>query len=124
MADQARLNSATPVLMSGDYERSKTFFTNTLGFAVIEEGGDPARFGIFQRDGAVIYVNAWNGSQDPTPETWDVYFHVDDLQGLAKEVAATGARISKPIHSTVYGMDEFEVTDPDGNVLCFGCDSK
>ena len=54
---------ATPVLMSGDYERSKAFYTETLGFRVIEEGGDPARFGIFERGGAVLFVNAWNGAR-------------------------------------------------------------
>ncbi len=39
---------------------------------------------------------------------------------LAAEFGAAGVDISKSLHDAVYGMREFGVTDPDGNVLCFG----
>ena len=31
-------------------------------------------------------------------------------------------RATRPVENTVYGMREFEITDPDGNVVCFGED--
>lgn len=115
-----RLTSATPVLRSDDYERSRAFFTDGLGFKVIEEGGDPPRFGIFQKDGAVLFVDSWNGADDAPSASWSAYIHVDDLASFATEVEAAGVVISKPLHDTVYGMREFELTDPDGNIICFG----
>ena len=54
---------------------------------------------------------------------WDAYIHVAGLDDLQSEFEAAGARISRHIEETVYGMREFDVTDPDGNVICFGEDT-
>ena len=116
-----RLESATPVLRSGDYPRAKAFYVEVLGFTCVEEGGDPAGFGIFIRDGARIFVEAWQGAEADY-DRWRAYVHVDDLDALAAELGARVA-FSRPVTETVYGMREFEVTDPDGNVICFGADA-
>ncbi len=116
------IRSATPVVRTGDYPRAHKFYTESLGFTCTEEGGEPAKFGIFQRDGAVIYVNGHNGP-DAAYEHWRAYFHVGDLDAVADEFRAKGQALSKDIWTTVYEMREFEVTDPDGNVLCFGADA-
>ena len=122
--ETARVLQSTPVLMSGDYVRSKAFYEQTLKFRVVEEGGDPPRFGIFERGGAAIFVNAWSGARAPVPDIWDAYLHVSGLERLFEELESAGAPITRSIEDTVYGMREFEVTDPDGNVLCFGEDSE
>ncbi len=116
------LQRATPVLKSGDYPRSRAFFVEKLGYRVVEEGGDPPRFGIFQRGKSVIFVDAWHGAPAPLPEVWEAYVHVAGLKQLCAEFEAAGVDITRPIEETVYGMREFEVTDPDGNVICFGED--
>lgn len=115
--------TSTPVLGSGDYARSRNFYADLLGFGIIEEGGDPPRFGIFRRGQATLFVDAWKGAPTPTPGKWDAYIHVKNLTRLLKELETSQAPITHPIEETVYGMREFEVTDPDGNVLCFGEDS-
>ena len=112
---------ATPVLRVADYETSKRFWVDLLGFAVIEEGGDPPRFGIFRRGGAVVFVNAWDGVRTPHPAGWDAYFHVGDLEGFHAHLSKQLQNLD-PIRDTVYGMREFELQDPDGNRLCFGMD--
>ncbi len=114
---------ATPVLKSEDYPRSRAFYVEVLGYGVAEEGGDPPRFGIFKRGESVLFVDAWHGGPRPVAGTWDAYIHVSGLAALFAELEARGAPISRPIEDTVYGMREFEVTDPDGNVLCFGEDA-
>ena len=111
---------ATPVLKSADYPRSRAFYVDKLGYAVIEEGGDPPRFGIFERGRSVLFVDAWHGAARPVSGAWDAYVHVDGLDALLDELREKGATITRPIENTVYGMREFEVTDPDGNVICFG----
>ena len=116
------IRSATPVVRTGDYPRAHAFYTGILGFTCTEEGGAPAKFGIFQRDKAVIYVNGHNGA-DAAYDHWRAHFHVDDLEAMAAEFAAKGLAPSRDIWTTVYDMREFEVTDPDGNVLCFGADA-
>ena len=120
--DKPAFERATPVLKSADYPRSRTFWLETLGFELREEGGDPARFGIFARGGSVVFVDAWHGPAQPVAGAWDAYLHVTGLEALFQELQGRGANITRPVEDTVYGMREFEVTDPDGNVVCFGED--
>lgn len=126
MAESSKiiLERATPVLGSDDYPRSREFYISKLGFDVIEEGGDPPRFGIFRRGQAFLFVDAWKGVPKHVPGKWDAYLHVNGLTDLLSEFDVQGVPITRPIENTVYGMREFEVTDPDGNVLCFGEDSE
>lgn len=115
------LTSSIPVLRVAEYPRAKAFWTGVLGFTVGEEGGDPARFGIFHRDTATVFLDSWNGA-DPKPSPgWRAYFHTNDLDALANELA--GQPIKGPV-VTVYGMREIEITDPDGNTVCFGQDAE
>ena len=118
--DGAQLRRATPVLMCADYTASRSFYVDSLGFRVVEEGGEPARFGILERQGATVFLNAWRGARAPVPEVWDAYVHVEGVDSLREAYAAAGVPLTKNVHDTTYGMREFEVTDPDGNVLCFG----
>lgn len=121
---QVAFERANPVLMSGDYGRSRAFYADKLGFTIIEEGGDPAQFGIFRRGTAQLFIDGWHGGQPAIPTCWDAYIHVTDVTALAKELEAAGVALSQPVHTTGYGMTELEITDPDGNVICFGCDAE
>ena len=56
------LRSAIPVLRAADYPRARAFWTGVLGFEIGEEGGDPPRFGIFHKEGATVFVDAWHMS--------------------------------------------------------------
>ena len=115
------LTSSIPVLRVGDYPRARAFWTEAMGFAVGEEGGDPARFGIFHRDAAVVFVDAWHGADRLPSPGWRAYFHVDDVDALAVSLAGKVA-VEGP-KNAAYGMRELVVSDPDGNRLCFGMDA-
>ena len=92
-----------------------------MGFVVGEEGGDPARFGIFHRGKATVFVDAWHGADAEPSPAWRSYFHTDDVDALATELREAGAEIDGP-EDKVYGMREITLRDPDGNLLCFGQD--
>ncbi len=115
---------ATPVLRSGDYPRSRAFYTNILGFKVMEEGGDPPRFGIFRKDDAVVFVDSWQGPPTDTSARWVAYIHVDDVVALRDQLAGQGVAGLGEVRVTNYGMREVELRDPDGNLLCFGVDAS
>lgn len=116
----AALLNSTPVLAVTDYDRSRDFYRDVLGFSLGEEGGDPPRFGIFNRGRASVFLDAWREMKSPQI-CWAIYFHVDDLDAMHTEYAASGAKPGE-IGEMSYGMREFEVVDPDGHVLCFGQD--
>ena len=88
---------STPVLRSADYPRSRAFFVDLLGFDVVEEGGEPPRFGIFKRGNAFFFVDAWHGGPTPSPTVWSAYVHVANLQALHDSYAAAGVEISRPV---------------------------
>ncbi|MEO0913055.1 MAG: VOC family protein, partial [Pseudomonadota bacterium] len=107
------LHSATPVLRTDDYQRSKAFYVDVLGFRCVEEAGEPvAGFGIFIRDKARVFIEAWIGAE-PRHDRWRAYFHVTDLDPLAAEFRAKGGAPSDIVR-TEYDMREVTITDPDG----------
>jgi predicted enzyme related to lactoylglutathione lyase len=114
------LTSAIPALRVADFARARAFWTQKLGFMVTEEGGDPPRFGIFERDGQRVFLDAWHGPDPEGAAGWRVYFHTDDIDATASAIIATGQALNKPVELTAYCMREFEIIDPDGNRLCFG----
>ena len=116
------LETSVPVLRVSDYPAARAFWHGKLGFAVFEEAGEPVvGFGILKRDAARVFLTAWDGPEAPYAK-WRAYFHTSDLDGLIAEWSASGVEIKGPTH-TFYGMREIEVSDPDGNCLCFGQDA-
>lgn len=114
--------NATPMLRVGDYQRAKAFYMDVLGFKQIEEAGEPeAGFGIFRAGTAQIFLHSWDGPGEAW-DNWRAYFYVPDMEGLTAHLQAHGASFKGPT-VTEYGMREVEVTDPDGNILCFGQDA-
>ena len=113
------ISSSIPVLRAADYPRARAFWTETLGFTVGEEGGDPARFGIFHKEKATVFVDAWQGADAEPSPGWRAYFHVDDVDAFA---ASLDWPHTEGPEDKVYGMRELVIIDPDGNRLCFGQD--
>ena len=118
-----RVLRSTPVLKTGNYENARAFYRDRLGYEIKEEGGEPPRFGIFGRGRSVLFVDGWHGEPTRVGSAWEAYVHVDGLDALFAEFQAADVNITRPIETTVYEMREFEVTDPDGNVVCFGEDT-
>ena len=114
--------NATPVLRVADYRRARAFYTDILGFDVIEEAGEPdTGFGILRAGKAQLFLMAWNGAE-ADHDGWRVYLYPEDLSGRVAHMKTTGTAFSGPL-VTEYGMREVEVRDPDGNVLCLGEDA-
>ena len=74
----------------------------------------------------MIFIDAWHPPAESAPEGregWSAYIHVRGLDAICAEILAAGLEIRRPIELTNYGMREFEVADPDGNIICFGEDA-
>jgi len=116
------LTSSIPVLRVSDYARAYDFWRGILGFDVVEEAGEPVTgFGIFRRDAAQVFLIAWDGPE-AAYAGWRAYFHTDDLD----EIIARLTRSDQPYKGptlTEYGRREIEVSDPDGNTVCFGAEA-
>ena len=112
-------HSACPVLRVSDYARARRFYTDILGFDVVEEAGEPvAGFGIFRAGSAQIFLIAWNGPEAEY-HAWRVYLYPENLDAFVDTLRDAGQSFKGPT-KTEYGTREVELSDPDGNVLCFG----
>ncbi|MQQ09447.1 hypothetical protein GFB49_13345 [Epibacterium sp. SM1979] len=115
-------SNATPVLRVSDYQRAKTFYMDVLGFSVGMEAGEPiVGFGIFRVGKAQVFLTAGDGPAE-SYDGWRVYFYPEDFDGFVAALQEKQLAFKGPT-TTEYGMVEVEVTDPDGNVLCFGKDA-
>lgn len=110
-----------------DYPTARRFYVDTLGFEVVEEGGDPPRFGIVRRDAAYLFLDAWHGGPPPDDtgaKVWQAYLHVVEIDLLRDRLRAQGVELKVDLYTTAYGMRELELDDPDGNRLCLGADTE
>ena len=116
------LTSSVPVLRVSDYPRARAFWQDALGFDVVQEAGDPVTgFGIYRQGAAQAFLIAWDGAEADY-DGWRAYFHSDDLDAVTKRLKDAKTDFKGPT-VTEYNMREVEVTDPDGNVVCFGQDA-
>jgi len=112
-----------PILSVEDVEKSAEFFTGGLGFSFAgswqDDDGAPD-FAIVVLDH--ITVGLKRTKQVKKSDAWAAYFYVEDIEAYAAQVTGAGVKLANEVADKPYGCRELEVTDPDGNVLCFGQD--
>ena len=114
----ARLTEACPQLPAADVGKAAAWYRDKLGFAIRRLY--PAHgFAIVGRDDVEIHL--WTCRERRIAESTSAYFRVDDIDGLHAALAAAndGGTLGE-VADREWGMREFYVTDPDGNLLKFG----
>jgi uncharacterized glyoxalase superfamily protein PhnB len=118
----ARLIKACPLFAAIDVGRAAQWYRDKLGFAIGHLYPDHG-YAIVQRDG--IEIHFWKCDDRHIAENTSAYFRVDDIEAVHGDLqrAAEGGRIS-PVADREWGMREFYVWDPDGNLLKFGVPAR
>ena len=113
-----------PVLHVADVERSLAYYCDVLGFErAWAWGDDEPIIAQVNRNGLEIILDA--ASVIPRagkPTVLSMTLHAaDELGALHDELAGRGARIVKPPFPVSWqpGVFQFDVEDPDGNLLLF-----
>jgi uncharacterized glyoxalase superfamily protein PhnB len=122
----AKFVSSAPVLFVRDVRASAEHYRDTMGFRFDRFYGDPPSFVILGRDGLHVMLKSasdhsaiiprWNIS----PNLWDMYFWVDDVEELYREFQGRGAKIDYELCDQPYGCREFGTQDIDGHDIGFG----
>jgi catechol 2,3-dioxygenase-like lactoylglutathione lyase family enzyme len=116
---------AVPVLPSRDLQRTLTFYER-LGFALRGATIETYEYLIVMR-GTIELHFYLDRDVDPLTTSFSCYVRVRDADRLHLEWdtigvptdAATGSRLMAPA-DTAYGLREFALVDPDGNLLRVG----
>jgi catechol 2,3-dioxygenase-like lactoylglutathione lyase family enzyme len=125
---RAITQAISPYFIVSNVDRTIAFYCDRLGFETRFKAPDQdPYFAIVGRDGAQIFVKA-DRDVAPLPNpvrhpymAWDAFVYTANPDALAAEFADRGAGFSKPLKDTHDGLRGFEISDPDGYVLFFGC---
>ena len=111
-------HSVSPFLASEDLPVSLAFYLDKLGFTLAWEWGQPAELAAVCRDEVELTLAS---RADAKPDGISrLYLHIDGIDDYHAQLLAAGVAITVAIADRPYGMRDFSVTDPAGNVLCFG----
>jgi catechol 2,3-dioxygenase-like lactoylglutathione lyase family enzyme len=110
----ARLLAAIPKLASLDIERSLTFFER-LGF---KRRGSHPDYGMIERDGVQIHL--WRCQDPRIPTETACRIAVEGIEHLFEAYSKLGViHPNGSLEAKPWGVSEFSVLDPDGNLITF-----
>lgn len=120
------LKDMVTMLICDDVQESIRFYTELLGFRVVDRMDDIGKTGWASLNHGPVQIMLASPSYllDPVkvqgryPQLM-LYFYPEDVTGLHAEVCAAGYKPTDLVHR-FYGMKEFELLDPSGHVLVFG----
>lgn len=113
MSPAVRFEGAQPILRVGNMQRALEFYVGKLGFENAVWGNEG--FTSVNRDAAGIYLTT---DAQGRGGAW-VWVGVEDAAALHADLAAKGVKITMPPTNFSWAL-EFQVEDPDGNVLRIG----
>lgn len=122
------LTGVTPNIFTTDVARSTAFYRDVLGFSVTMTVPEtpPFVFVLLQRDDVTVYINALEAVHADAPAAKvvvgnagvGIFIQMTDVASHWKAVKDR-APVLMPLKDQWYGMTEFTVADPDGNLVTF-----
>ena len=123
-----RVTGIAPFFLVADVTKAAGFYRDKLGFKIIgyffEE---PPVFAMVGRDDKIIMLSLMQGGRGGSNRSHksgavDAYVWTDDVDTLHADFSRSRVEIVMPPTLRIYGMNELEIRDLDGYVLCFGQD--
>jgi uncharacterized glyoxalase superfamily protein PhnB len=118
------LKKVIPILFVHDVKVCATFFREKLGFEIDFLHGLPPFYGAVSRDGVCLHIRfvhrpffAQAAAQEGSLILASI--EVANVQGLFEEFKARGVEFPQKLKKQAWGGTDFQVRDPDGNVISF-----
>lgn len=117
MPETTAFLDVAPRLLTRDLARTADFYTQHVGFELVSMYGDY----VILRRGDVSLHFGLAPDTDPKTNQSSVYIYVRGVDALYEQCKAEGIlRDYFRLQSQPYGMRDFPLIDPDGNLLTFG----
>jgi len=118
------LKKVIPILFVRDVTLSATFFRRQLGFAIDFLHGSPPFYGAVSRDGVCLHLRLvrrlfFADAAAHEKSLILASIEVANVQGLFEEFRARGVEFPQKLKKQAWGGTDFQVRDPDGNVISF-----
>ena len=111
------MQQVVPVLRITNYERSKAFYVDGLGFTIDWEHRFEPHFPVFMqltRDGMTIDLTEHRGD---CPVGGLVLFYVSNVDEWYDELKGNGVSVKEPPNESLQGLRDMTLVDPDGNTI-------
>lgn len=112
-AGQGQLRKIMPEIPLSDVSAGIAYYRDILGFSINYQQHD---LGVMDRDSVRLLLVARTAQHTGIGSC---SFYIRDADALYEELQARGANIPAPPVSQPWGLREFHVTDPEGNILTF-----
>lgn len=118
------LKNVIPILFVRNVTASANFFREKLGFEIDFLHGSPPFYGAVSRDGVCLhlrFVRRVFFAQAAAEEKSLILASIEvaNVQGLFEEFKARGVEFPQKLKKQAWGGTDFQVRDPDGNVISF-----
>jgi catechol 2,3-dioxygenase-like lactoylglutathione lyase family enzyme len=111
-------DSATPIFSVLELPGALEYYERVLGFARAWSWGEPAYLAGVCRER--VELNLGVRGQIGPREASQAYFRIRGVERYFELVSKAGAEIRETLADRPYGLRDFSVRDPSGNVLDFG----
>lgn len=118
------LKKVIPILFVRDVKLCAAFFREKLGFEVDFLHGLPPFYGAVSRDGVCLHIRyvrspffAKAAAQEKSLILASI--EVENVHALFEEFKGRGAEFAQKLKKQPWGGTDFQVRDPDGNVISF-----
>lgn len=118
------LKDVIPILLVRDVKACADFFQQKLGFEIDFLHGMPPFYGAVSRDGVCLHFRfvhqplfAQIAAQEKSLICASV--EVSNVRGLFEEFKARNVQFAQKLTKQAWGGTDFQVCDPDGNVISF-----
>jgi catechol 2,3-dioxygenase-like lactoylglutathione lyase family enzyme len=120
-----RLKLVEATLFVSDFDASRRYFEDVLGFSKVFIYGEPPFFGQVARDGVPLNLRyvcepVFAGDIREREDLLAATVGVSGVKALYEEFKAKGATFHQGIKRHPWGAIDFIVRDPDGNLISFG----
>ena len=118
------LKSVVPILFVRDVPASAAYFNEKLGFAIDFLYGDPPFYGAVSRGEVCVHLRCVDRPNFAELAAREVSLilatiEVSDLSSLFEEFKRRGADFAQEPTKQPWGGTDFQIRDPDGNVVSF-----
>lgn len=119
-----RIKDVVPILLVRDVTACAAFFEEKLGFTIDFLHGLPPFYGSVSRDRVRLHMRFVHEPHFAEIARWEeslicASFQVENVQGLFAEFKERGVEFVQPLTKQAWGGTDFQVQDPDGNVISF-----
>lgn len=118
------LKNVIPILLVRDVTKCAAFFEEKLGFETDFLHGSPPFYGAVSRDGVCLHLRFvhepfFAQAADQEKSLIVASIEVSNVQGLFEEFKTRGVEFAQRLRKQAWGGTDFQVRDPDGNVISF-----